>query len=323
MPVSFLKQLSELNFWKNVLNHFSSGFYFVGGAIVSGVIGNRADDGFINRLLPWMGQPIEIQINAWILLSVSLVLFTLFAFLQWCFRNKVRLLESAGEVLSGFNKLDDGFLLLLPQLSVCDQADAEVVLERLIESYLASIPKIFDDHHPDDYQLEKCSIVIYRPAQNDPQSLVYWHGFNESSYEKKIKFPIGPTLRRGEKYGIPGIVFLADDLDCIRTAQLEKKHSVEKEHPVIWKATDENHRFYLNDPTRTPPHRALAAISIIDSEKNKLGVLCFYTSNKNAFRNIAITKKLLRIFATRLSVAIQIAEHKQDAAVGEVVEMSA
>lgn len=313
MPVPFSRQLSELNFWKNVLKRFSSGFYFVGGAIASGVIGNRADDGFINRLLPWMGKPIKIQTNAWILLSVLFVIFTLLAFLQWLSRNQSRDLESASEVLSGFNKLDDRFILLLPQLSACNRADSEIVLKRVIASYLSAIPEIFDDNRPDNYQLEKCSIVIYRCALNDSKSLVYWHGFNESSYEKNIKFPIGP-LNHGEKRGIPGLVFLDERLDCVHTTQLAKNLSGR------WEATNEHHRFYLNNPTLTPPHRALAAISIIDSAKRKLGVLCLYTDDIDAFRNIETTTKLLRIFAQRISVAIQTAEQKQNVIQGEAIE---
>lgn len=303
-PPSMSKLLRQ-NVWRPMSRSFSKAGTFVAGAIITGIIGNRADDKFISNILPFMSRDIAtININPWGLISTACLIVVAWKFYQWTLKDKIDELQLANQVLDSLKSLDDTFLRVLQQMGACDSPHNEEELKRSIDSYFAHISRIFDNQITDSYQLDDCYAVIYRPDDRiNPKNLIYWHGFNEPASEKTTSFPLG-EVRYEERRGIPGIVFKENSLDYVHIAHVTKNIKGD------WDSDDETYKFY-EDPKRTPPHRSIAATSIIDNKKNKLGVLCFCTNKTQAFaseNSTSAIKQLLPVFAQRVSTAIQISE---------------
>ncbi|MEM9451176.1 MAG: hypothetical protein AAGA75_21920 [Cyanobacteria bacterium P01_E01_bin.6] len=275
---------------------------FVAGAAVAGIIGNSAHYIFVKVSSPWAEWSIILSISIWhisLLILLTCILLVYFSYLTqeaWALKNSRKVLEE-------LNQLDDSFLRLIPSLVAYkgSKHDTDSSLKRIIDFYLVNIIKLFDDKWPNDYQLDNCYIVIYRPKFDDPNLLVYWNGFNEPACEREVAFSLGP-IQHNEKRGVPAAAFLDERLDCFLTAHVRKNGT------GSWESDNLDYKPRQDDDTLRPPFRSLAVACITDNSKNKIGVLCFGSNDSEAFPSEDTTMDLLSVFTRRISVAMEIAE---------------
>lgn len=255
---------------------------FVATAAVTGIIGNRADEWFVDSALEFLAKSISINVG-WL---IFILLWTLFCPIVVALRfrdslNNVSNLVEVGDVLAR------NILSLYEPIS--GRQDAEGEAQRFAQGLFRRIVQ--------DRPFNKCGIAIYYP---DPESryLRLWEHYGEpNESDRTLAFYIGSRSDADQiqqPVGIAGKTFT--------TRKTWVVHFDEKG------VADDNDYF----PCRNEPPRycslictpILDGVALDNMEEKPIGVLCFYSTSVGIFDNSGVVT-IVESLATRLSIVLQ------------------
>ena len=260
-------RLSRLQNWAKILAPF------VILSVMTGIIGNRADDAFL-RILPLISKPITLSL--WSLLFLCLVFFAPSTIISWNF-------YQAHKVANKLNELDDILLLLLSKLDL--NPDPTKGLQLLVDEFLEETLYLFVDAR---------RISVFHRDPSDANYLIIWRSQQvPTETVERTRFYIeSPNLN--QKPGIAGTVFIEGILRVVHLSKNKQQ----------WVADDPE--YICVTKRKRQPYESLVAVPIIGNANEKLGVLCLDSNIKTAFDSEKI-QELLRAVCRRLAAAILIA----------------
>ncbi|MBH8552975.1 hypothetical protein I8751_11470 [Nostocaceae cyanobacterium CENA357] len=246
--------------------------------VINGIVGNRADEFFLQVLLPYLKQTIRLELW-WAVLGLLIGVCPLLIILRYYYK--------AHQIAIKLNKLDESLLLLLPELSA--NPDINEALKRLFEDFISRTLDVLQ-------LLDGCGIAVYAPDPNDSDFLNTWCQLESPNENKeKARFYIGSDTSR--KRGVAGNTFLDKNR---RVVHLTRKNGA-------WQADSHEYVFLVDSRSRRRlSYRTLITIPISGDANDNLGVLCLYSNNITAFDSIAVQDLLVAI-AGRLSAAMLLA----------------
>lgn len=249
-------------------------WFFLLSAVLGGIIGNRADTGFM-QALPYIGKPITLPL--WIFIALVVLTAAPFAITSLRFRK-------AHQIAVKLNELDDTFLLLLSKLDV--NPDLEEGIALLIDQFLEETLELFVDG---------CRISVLRPDRNDPDFLTIWRSLRiPVETVKRTRFYIG-TNNFNNQRGIAGYTFSDCKLRVVRLLSTNGE----------WIADSSEYKVFVKH--KYPPYKVFAAVPIVSNPGKCIGVLCIDSMVQAAFDSEKVNHLLLAV-AHRLATAMSVTQ---------------
>lgn len=246
---------------------------FAGTAAAAGVIGNRVD-AHIDSVMPLLGKPTPLNTGTSVLVFFLCMVPSAWFIIRY---------SNALKTTSNIYAIDD--LLLTSLHEIYQSSDAINASKRTANLLFQSLIKV--------KAFDSCGIAIYRP-QPDGNYLTTWQQYstpNEGS-SSSLSFFIGdgnssssPTSARG----IAGTTYL--DLST-RVVHIERRATED--------VADDS--LYLASPSGRVSYRSLICAAMIHRNK-AVGVLCLYSSIKDAFDKPEISK-LVEGLAVRFTAVV-------------------
>lgn len=252
---------------------------------VGGIIGNRADSGFL-LLLPHISEPVTI--NKGIIFSVTSALCLIVAL---PFSLILVPLAKAHKLSTQLNNLDGTIFLLLSRLpSISNPSNTTSIL---INEFLDSTLELIE------LFINAPGLSICLPDLSDPEYLVICHSMPPVADEvvRTLRFYTGSANNR--KRGIAGCSFITNQL---QVAKLSKQTNGQ------WVA---DHEHYLNTgASRYQLFKSSIALPIPGPSTTPLGIMCVDSCNPDAFDSKEV-QNLLAEVARRFAVVILVREFQQ------------
>lgn len=268
---------SEISFRK-LLNYIFPSIVFVLLAAVTGIIGNRADSGFL-WVISRINQPLPVPASVTLLVFLILLVFPI---------AKVAELEYARVIATKIIELDDVLFRSLSDLH--SSPDPQKALKRIVESYLSHVLEIFDEY---------IGVVVYIPDEQKEYLYPWTYRGIPQEQLANVSFSISGTEEKTPLRGVAGTVFLEGKLRIVHFSQREGR----------WLSNDSAFRYFEN-VSIDGKVQSMASIPIIDSSKSSIAVLCIISPYYKLFDSDRIQQVLLAI-AQRLSTTMSLARKDQ------------
>lgn len=255
-------------------------FSFVGTLVlyaIAGIVGNRADDGFL-----WLFSNLNTQYSISPTLAIIVAVFTItpLSLSIWRYRR-------AHRINSLLNGLDESLFRLLVLLDKGPQRLQEI--NKLVDEFLQDLADLFDSIN------EGCRISIYRPDRDRRSYLRIWRSLRMPTESvDRTEFYVG-NRKNNHVRGVAGAVYLER---TTRVVHFNKVHGQ-------WTVDDQEYCLFKD--SIDPAYRSFIAVPLLGPKDKPIGVLCIDAKSPKIFDTDTVRKLVLSI-GQRLASALVIAE---------------
>lgn len=304
-------RLRRMSLATKIAGIISAVIIFVGGAVINGIIGNRADAVFIS-VWSIIQTTIRLDPVPW---SITVIAF-IFCFFTG--RHGI-ITHQALNRLNDVVNLDTTLLKLLPNLISVSSNEREEALRRTLVDLLLEGTRTFAG------DVHRASILL--PDSTGEHLKIWAHAEMPQGTVDTIQFYIGSdSLKRKREQGVAGEAFLKQEIIVIhvkkittRAAKRQTTASSSRQQPGS-NTYNEKHKYTIDktsylefsDNRPFPPYSSFVCVPIVGSTSSSttasspcLGIVCFDSWNSIAFDSPA-AQDLLQALGSRIASVLLI-----------------